>query len=82
MMNRSRSDDERYGFWHHLNLEFMPYLQKDKLGEIVTSRDLNEQKLVTGSIYASVFIVCQYLARTGYHQYLTGVSQNTISIWF
>ena len=60
----------------------MPYLQKDKLGEIVTSRDLNEQKLVTGSIYASVFIVCQYLARTGYHQYLTGVSQNTISIWF
>ena len=50
MMNRSRSDDERYGFWHHLNLEFMPYLQKEKLGEIVTSRDLNEQKLVTGSI--------------------------------
>ena len=48
----------------------------------VTSRDLNEQKLVTGSIYASVFIACQYLARTGYHQYLTDVSQNTIFIWF
>ena len=45
------------GFWHHLNLEFMPYLQKDKLGEIVTSRDLNEQKLLTGSIYASVFSI-------------------------
>ena len=25
------------GFWHHLNLEFMSYLPKDKLGEIVTS---------------------------------------------
>ena len=57
MMNKSRSDDERYGFWHHLNLEFIPYLQNDKLGEIVTSRDLNEQKLFTGNIYASVFSV-------------------------
>ena len=35
----------------------MPYLQKDKLGEIVTSQDLNEQKLFTSSIYASVFSV-------------------------
>ena len=35
----------------------MPCLQKDKLGEIVTSKDLNEQKLFTGSIYASVFNV-------------------------
>ena len=45
------------GFWHHLNLEFMPYLQKDKLGEIVTSGYLNEQKLLIGSIYASVFSI-------------------------
>ena len=35
----------------------MPCLQKDKLGEIVTSKDLNEQKLFTGSIYASVFSI-------------------------
>ena len=64
----------------------MPYVQKDKLGEIVTSRDLNEQKLVAGSIYASVFKCRQYLARTGYHQCLTDVSEIRIRFdledWF
>ena len=38
-------------FWHHLNLEFIPYFQKDKLGEIVTSKDLNEQQ----------YLYCQHL---------------------